>query len=51
VTLKDCRARWGGQRQDYFSHALEAEDVKDLELTRFTGEAAHPDRDEAVVVR
>jgi hypothetical protein len=51
VTLEDCRARWGGQRQHYFSHALEAEDVKDLELTRFTGEAAHPDRDEAVVVR
>jgi hypothetical protein len=51
ITLKDCRARWGEHRQDYFTHALEAEEVKDLELTRFTGEAAHPEWDEAVVVR
>jgi hypothetical protein len=36
---------------DYLSHALEAENVRDLALTRFQGDAAHPDRDESVIVR
>jgi hypothetical protein len=51
VVLRDCRARWGDNRQDYFSHALEAENAVNLELTRFSGEAAHPEREQAVVVR
>jgi hypothetical protein len=42
---------WGGNRPDYFTHALEAEKVSALALTRFSGEAAHPERDEAVVIR
>jgi polygalacturonase len=50
VTLKDCKLTWGKNCPDYFTHALEAEDVSGLALTRFTGEAAHPDRDEAIVV-
>jgi hypothetical protein len=51
VALRDCRARWGANLQDYFSHALEAENAKEMEVTRFQGEAAHPQRDEAVVRR
>jgi polygalacturonase len=51
VAVKDCRAHWGANRQEYFSHALEAENAKDLELTHFQGEAAHPEREEAVVRR
>ena len=51
VTLRDCRVSWGGNLPDYFTHALEAESVTGLKLTRFKGEAAHPQRDEAIVVK
>jgi len=51
VTLRGCRVEWGGQRPEYFTHALEAESVTNLQLTQFHGEAAHPERDEAVVIR
>ena len=51
VTLKNCRVAWGKNRPDYFTHALEAEAVSGLRLTRFTGQAAHPDRDEAIVIK
>jgi hypothetical protein len=51
VTLKDCKVAWGANRPDYFTHALEAESVSNLALTRFTGEAAHPERDQAILVR
>jgi hypothetical protein len=51
VVLKDCKLAWGANRPDYFTNALEAENVTGLALTRFNGEAAHPERDEAVVVR
>ena len=51
VTLKNCRVAWGKNRPDYFTHALEAESVSGLSLSRFTGDAAHPDRAEAIVIR
>ena len=51
VVLRRCSVAWGNNRPDYFTHALEAEDVIGLGLTQFAGEAAHPDRDEAVVIR
>jgi hypothetical protein len=51
VLLRDCKARWGTNIQDYFGCAVEAENVRDLALTRFSGEAAHPERDEAVTVK
>jgi hypothetical protein len=33
------------------AHALEADNVTRLALRRFTGEAAHPERDEAIVIQ
>jgi polygalacturonase len=51
VLLKDCKLAWGANRPDYFTHAIEAENVTGLSLTRFSGEAAHPERDEAIVIR
>jgi hypothetical protein len=51
VVLRDCKVAWGRNCPASFSHALEAEDTTNLELTRFTGEAAHPERDEAIVIR
>lgn len=51
VTLVNCRVSWGSHLPDYFTHALEAENVIGLRLTRFKGEAAHSDRDAAILVR
>ena len=51
VSLKRCAVTWGDNRPDYFTHALEAEDVKGLELTGFAGEAAHPDKHAAISIR
>jgi polygalacturonase len=50
VSLKDCKVRWGAGSPDYFTHALEAEDVTELKNENFSGEAAHPERDKAVVM-
>jgi hypothetical protein len=50
VHLKNCRVRWGRNRPDTFTHALEAESVTGLDLTGFSGEAAHPDRDPAIMI-
>lgn len=50
VTLKHCRVRWGRNRPDYFTYALEAERVSNLQLTDFVGTAAHPDHDEAILI-
>jgi hypothetical protein len=49
VVLKNCRVAWGDNRPDYFTNALETEDVTGLKLTGFKGEAAHPERDKAIV--
>ena len=51
VTLQNCKLSWGQNRPDYFTHALEAEDVTELKYPGFVGEAAHPERDKAIVVR
>jgi hypothetical protein len=48
ITLTRCRAAWGALAPDYFTHALEAENTTGLKLQKFIGDAAHPQRDEAV---
>jgi hypothetical protein len=50
ISLKSCSVAWGSKRPDYYTHALEAQDVTELKLTRFEGEAAHPDRDPAILI-
>jgi Glycosyl hydrolases family 28 len=42
VTVRDCVARWGNDRQEYFTNALEADNVQGLKIEHFTGEAASP---------
>jgi polygalacturonase len=51
VTLVNCRVRWGKNLPDYFTHALEAENVTGLKITGFKGEAAHPERNAAIWVK
>ncbi|MEV0847368.1 glycosyl hydrolase family 28 protein [Streptomyces sp. NPDC049954] len=47
ITLRDCEVVWGS-RPDNFAHAVEAVDVSGLRIEGLRGEAAHPERDEAV---
>lgn len=51
VTARNCQVRWGRNVPDYFTHALEAEDVTELKITRFSGEAAHPKREPAIFLK
>ena len=51
ITLQPCRAGWSANSPDYFTHAIEAENVTGLTHLEFKGEAAHPSRDRAIVVR
>ena len=50
VNLKDCGIQWGTNVPDYFSNAVQAHDVTNLKIENFKGEAAHPDRDKAIIV-
>jgi hypothetical protein len=51
VTVKDCRARWGRNRQPYFGSALEAENVTGLNVQNLQGDAAFPDRQKRILIR
>ena len=44
VTLKSCRVTWEENPPDYFTHAVESENVGDLKMLEFVGTSAHPDR-------
>lgn len=50
VLLKDCSVSWGKNIPDYFTNAIQAHDVTDLQIEGFRGKAAHPDRDQAIIV-
>jgi hypothetical protein len=51
VTLKDCKVVWTQNPPAGFTHAIEAENTSGLSITRFTGEAAHRDRDPDILIR
>lgn len=50
VRLNNCSVKWGDNRPDYYTHALEAESVTGLKLNKFEGESAHPDRYAAIAI-
>ncbi len=50
ISFKDCRVAWGVNPPDYFTHALEAENVTGLDHPGLQGGSAHPDRDPAVKI-
>jgi len=49
VELNHCSVEWGKNRPDYFTYAVETDAVTDLKMTNFSGQAAHPKRDQAVM--
>jgi hypothetical protein len=51
ASLTGCSVAWGSKVEDTYTHALEAENVSGLGLKRFTGTAAHPERDLDIAVR
>jgi len=51
VTLTKCGISWEANPPDYFTHALEAENAAGLDLTGFSGTAAHPGRDSDLAIR
>ncbi|HVU25020.1 MAG TPA: glycosyl hydrolase family 28 protein [Opitutus sp.] len=51
VTIRDCSVEWGEHRPDYYEHALDAQDCPELKIDGFSGEAAHPEKFAARVVR
>lgn len=50
VAFKRCQVSWGGNSPPSFRNALHAENVSDLDHSGLKGEAAHPDRDPAVLI-
>jgi Glycosyl hydrolases family 28 len=40
AVVRNCKARWGLRQANYFSYALEAENVSGLKIEHFTGTAA-----------
>lgn len=50
VRLRNCDVVWEGGEPGYYSHALEARQAPGLAVDGFTGDAAHPERDQAVVI-
>ena len=51
VIVKNCVARWGAHRQEYFTSALEAENVQGLKIDHFTGEAAFSDVHKSIEIK
>lgn len=47
---KQLQRQLGRQHSDYFSNAIKAHDVTGLKIEGFQGNAAHPERDQAIVV-
>jgi polygalacturonase len=50
VVLRNCTLRWGKNPPDYFTHALETDQVTGLELWGFKGVSAHPERFQDVMI-
>jgi polygalacturonase len=51
VLLKNCNIKWGNNKPDYFTNAVEASHVTDLKIAGFDGESAHPDRFAAIHIK
>jgi hypothetical protein len=41
VTLRDCKLQWGANPPDYFGEAIQQNNITNLKVERFEGEAAH----------
>ncbi len=51
VSLSGCSVVWGTKPAETFTNALEVEQVTGLDLRRFSGTAAHPEKDPDIALR
>jgi hypothetical protein len=51
IKIRDCSLQWGKQKTDDFGNGIYAENVSDLEINRFSGEAAYPEKDDHIKIR
>ncbi len=51
VELINSSIQWGEHIPDNYTYAVEAHDVSNLNIEGFEGTAAHPERDEAIVIQ
>ncbi|MVN92815.1 glycoside hydrolase family 28 protein [Mucilaginibacter aquatilis] len=49
ITVRNSSVIWGANRPDYFKHAIESHNVKDVKVTGFNGTAAFPDKLDAII--
>jgi hypothetical protein len=50
ITVRNCQVSWAPNLPEYYGHALESHQVDNLVLENFRGAAAHPERDEALLI-
>lgn len=48
ITIKDCKLIWGGNKAEYFGHAIYGVDNEDVTIEGFLGDAAFPAKLEPV---
>ena len=48
ITVRNCSVQWGDNKMDYFSHVIESKNVDSLKLFNAEGQAAFPDKMEAI---
>ncbi|MDN5205630.1 glycosyl hydrolase family 28 protein [Fulvivirgaceae bacterium BMA10] len=50
IFVSNCYVNWGTEKPDYFGNALEADNVKGLTIENFEGEAAFPEKEDAIKI-
>lgn len=51
VSIKNCSVHWGDNRPEYYTNALEASHARNLKITEFEGESAHPQKFSAILIK
>ncbi|PXV59949.1 glycosyl hydrolase family 28 [Dysgonomonas alginatilytica] len=51
ITIRNSSVRWGDNKPDYFSHALESYEVTNLKVFNFEGEAAFRNKEKQRIVK
>jgi hypothetical protein len=48
ITVRNCSVQWGNNKPAYFAHVIESKNVDSLKLFNVDGQAAFPDKLEAI---
>jgi polygalacturonase len=50
ILLKKCTVKWGENKPDYYTHAIEATNVTNVKVEQFTGVSANPKLYKAILI-